>query len=82
MKTAPIMKPAVTAAAIALRRVVGHQQREGELEDVVVGGAEELRPEERREAALRQQRELIRVGLCAQRFSSRAASGLCVCARL
>ena len=33
-------------------QLVGHHQRERELEDVVVRGAEELRPEERRKAAL------------------------------
>jgi hypothetical protein len=42
--------------------LVRHQHRERELEDVVVHRTEELRPEERREATLAQQRELIGVG--------------------
>ena len=40
------------------RRVIRGERREGELEDVVVRGAEELRPEERRETALAEQLEL------------------------
>ena len=44
-------------------QLVGHHHRERELEQVVVGGAEELGPEERREAALREQRELVRMGV-------------------
>src|SRR5260221_11351116 len=44
--------------AAPLGRVVGGEQREGELEEVVVGRAEELRPEERAEAALGKQAEL------------------------
>src|SRR5262249_36404587 len=40
-------------------QLVGDHQRERELEDVVVRGTEELRPEERREAALPQEGELI-----------------------
>jgi hypothetical protein len=41
--------------------LVGHHHGEGKLEEVVVGRAGELRPEKRREAALLEQRELVRV---------------------
>ena len=44
-------------------QLVGDQHGERELEQVVVAGAEELGPEERREAALAEQRELVRVGV-------------------
>jgi hypothetical protein len=40
-------------------QLVGHHHREGELEQVVVGRARKLRPEERRKPALAQQRELV-----------------------
>jgi len=42
--------------------MVGREQREGELEDVVVGGAQELGPEERGEAALLEEVLLARHG--------------------
>ena len=42
-------------------QLVGDQDRERELEQVVVAGAEELGPEEGREAALAEQRELVRM---------------------
>jgi hypothetical protein len=42
-------------------QLIGDQDRERELEQVVVAGAEELGPEERREATLAEQRELVRV---------------------
>ena len=45
--------------AAPARSGVGRQQRKGELEDVVVGRAEELDPEQRREAALTQQGKLV-----------------------
>jgi hypothetical protein len=51
---------AVAAAPAA--PLVGGEQREGELEQVVVRGAEELRPEERREAALGEECELAVAG--------------------
>jgi hypothetical protein len=44
-------------------QLVGDQHRECELQDVVIAGAEELRPEERRESTLAQQRELAGMGL-------------------
>ena len=44
-------------------QLVGDHHGERELEQVVVAGAEKLGPEERREAALLQQRELIRVSV-------------------
>ena len=42
-----------------LGRAIRREQREGELEDVVVHRAQELRPEERREAALPEQGVLV-----------------------
>ena len=44
-------------------QLVGDEHRERELQDVVVAGAEELGPEERRESALLQERELAGMGL-------------------
>jgi hypothetical protein len=44
--------------AAPLGRAIGRKQREGELEEAVVRRAEELRPEEGREAALLEEREL------------------------
>src|SRR4029453_11592663 len=46
---------------IAQLQLVGHHHGECELEQVVVARAEELGPEEGREAPLAQQRELVRV---------------------
>ena len=46
---------------VAQLQLVGHHHGERELEQVVVAGAQELGPEERREAALAEQRELVRV---------------------
>jgi len=43
-------------------QLVGDQHGEGEFEEVVVGRAEELRPEKRRETALAQQGELTAFG--------------------
>jgi hypothetical protein len=43
-------------------QLVGHQHGEGELEEIVVARAEELRPEEGREAALAEQGEPIGCG--------------------
>ena len=61
MKSAPIARPAMRRRQPAHLQLVGDHHREGELEQVVVAGAEELGPEERREAALAEQRELVRV---------------------
>jgi hypothetical protein len=44
-------------------QLVGDQHGEGELEQVVIAGAQELHPEERAEAALAQQGELVRMGV-------------------
>ena len=53
MKTAPIRLTIMPASiVVARRRLERHEHDERVLEDVVVGGAEELRPEERREATL------------------------------
>ena len=46
---------------VAQLQLVGHHHGERELEQVVVAGAEELGPEERREAALAEQGELVRM---------------------
>ena len=61
MNTAPI-RLTIMPASIGepARRLERDEHDERVLEDVVVGGAEELRPEERREAALAKQRELAR----------------------
>src|SRR5205085_5489615 len=48
---------------VAQLQLVGHHHGERELEQVVVAGAEELGPEEGREAALAEQGELVRVRL-------------------
>ena len=61
MKSAPIARPGQRRRQPAHLQLVGHHHRERELEQVVVAGAEELGPEERREAALAEQRELVRV---------------------
>jgi hypothetical protein len=58
MKMAPITSPGQRRRQPGDAELVGHHHGERTLEQVVVGGAEELRPEEGREAALRQQREL------------------------
>ena len=59
------------------RALVGHQQGDRELEDAVVGGTEELRPEKRSEAALLQKQELSaldhRAGAPAARCALRRA---------
>ena len=59
-------------------QLVGQHHGERELEQVVVAGAQELGPEERREAALAQQRELIGlIGGGVQALSRTAGSGNC-----
>jgi hypothetical protein len=58
MNSAPITSPAMRRRQPADLQLVGHHHREGELEQVVVAGAQELHPEERGEAALAEQREL------------------------
>ena len=62
MNSAPITRPASCGRQPLDPQLVGHHHGERELEQVVVAGAEELGPEERAEAALPQQRELVRMG--------------------
>ena len=51
-------------------QLVGHEHGKGELEDVVVAGAQELHPEEGRKAALAQQGKLVGVVVvCAHEMS-------------
>ena len=63
MNSAPITRPGQRRRQPAQLQLVGHHHGERELEQVVVAGAEELGPEERREAALAQQGELVRMGV-------------------
>ena len=51
-------------SVVQRQRVVGQDDHQRGLEQVVVEGAEELGPEERRETALRQQGKLARIGSC------------------
>ena len=61
MKTAPIRLTIMPAVDRRVARGLERDEHdERVLEDVVVGRAEKLRPEERREAALAEQRELAR----------------------
>ena len=63
-----------------LRRVIGRQHGEGKLENIVVAGAQELRPEKRRKASLRQELKLAfgwwlgHEGLYGLRRNTRAVS--------
>ena len=60
MKTAPARLTSVFGVERGQRRGVERDEdHERVLVDVVVAGAQELRPEERREAALAQQVELV-----------------------
>jgi hypothetical protein len=58
-KSAPMTRPASSGGSQGTCSLVGDEDGEGELEDVVVARAEELHPEEGREAALAQERELV-----------------------
>ena len=83
MNSAPMASPASDGGSQLTCELVGDEHRERELEQVVVAGAEELGPEERREAALAEQRELVRraragavAGRCAARVGVDVEAGL------